>query len=207
MRKNKALSTILILLIGFLIFFFTPHFQIKVITGIIAGILLLYILMPVDEELQEEYKDAVISRKSPDVELKEEIIASIERKMSHSDPQQKVAVIVQPMLVVSDTEFNEKTDNMKNNIEKTELPKVEAKPKKPQGVTSYSITGVHIRYRKMFDDFHSFAVNHGPQTEEALVQKLAPYGYPYKIERQGDLVAFNLGFIRMPRQGFFSTAE
>lgn len=172
-------------------------------TGIIAGILLLYTIMPVDQELEEE-EPMVISRKSPDVELKEEIIASIERKMSHSDPQQKVAVIVQPMLVVSDTEFNEKTDNM---TKQTELPKVEAKPKKPQGVTSYSITGVHIRYRKMFDDFHSFAVTHGPQTEAALVQKLAPYGFPYTIERQGDLVAFNLGFIRMPRQGFFSTAE
>lgn len=203
MKKNKALSIIIILVIAFLIFFLTHHFQIKVITGIIAGIMLLYTLMPAEEVVE----DVVVSKKSADVELKEEIIASIERKMSHQDPQQRVAVIVQPMVVVSDSEFNEKTDTMKNNIEKPELPKVEAQPKKPQGVTSYSITGVHIRYRKMFDDFHSFAVTHGPQTEKALVQKLAPYGFPYTIERQGELVAFNLGFIRMPRQGFFSTAE
>lgn len=202
MRKHKALSTILILIIAFLIIFLLPH-QIKIMASIIAGILLLYIHTPMEEEAVVEEE----GYKSPEVELKEEIIASIERKMQQENQNHKVAVIVQPMVVVSDSEFNEKTDTMKTPIEKNELPKVEA-PKKPAGgITSYSIAGVHIRYRKMFDDFHSFAVTHGPKSEAELVAKLAPYGFPYTIERSGNLVAFNLGFIRMPNRGFFNTAE
>lgn len=156
--------------------------------------------------------EAVEGTRRPDEYTREEedvrnaFMVAITGQSQEEDPKYKTGkphFIVQPMLVVSDKEFNEKT-----NIEMEKpTPKAELKeaPKKEIGVSSYSVNGIPTKYRRMFDDFHSFAITHGPKTEDELIAKLAPFGHPYKIERSGSLVAFNLGFIRMPLNGFLST--
>lgn len=76
-----------------------------------------------------------------------------------------------------------------------------------KGIKSYSLHNVNKRYRAMFDDMCSFSVNNGVKSEQMVIDHFRKYGYPLDIKRPENepkgLIAFNLGFLRIPLEGFF----
>jgi hypothetical protein len=79
-----------------------------------------------------------------------------------------------------------------------------------KGIRSYSLHNVNKRYRAMFDDMCSFSVNNGVKPEQMVIDHFRKYGYPLDIKRPENepkgLIAFNLGFLRIPMEGFFEVA-
>ncbi len=100
----------------------------------------------------------------------------------------KNVLIVQPMIVVSDSEFNAKINKF-SELEQAPEPKLaelDSPPQEEMPVRSYSIQGVPDKYRAMCDDIHSFAINshvihNNPITLEQLKNKLPDYAKDIKL--------------------------
>ncbi|HRG37118.1 MAG TPA: hypothetical protein PK289_01190 [Bacteroidia bacterium] len=121
----------------------------------------------------------------------------------------KVVYLVQP-IIVTENELTNKLEEMKNTNDAEKLVQsgasgpVKELQQEEKGVHTYSTRLVPYRYRGMFEDIHSLAITHGPQTTDAIVKQIQAYGHPFKkIENGQKLVAFDFGFIRMPETGFF----
>ena len=113
-------------------------------------------------------------------------------------------LIVQPMIVVSDSEFEKRTSKPNEIENEQELTRLDAAPNEELPVCSYSNHGINKKHRAMFDDINSFAIGTPYKTEAELHKKLLGYGYPFKVIKKGNnLVAFDFGFIRMPTEGYF----
>lgn len=230
-HKNKISITLLVIAGLYWSLFSDPHtntlLQVLAVLVLAAIIFYLQVYLPVVMEVGEVQQNSEDPNKDPIetiesyFETEEYNVTKKQANVLHESSYQagralldeanyqtgRAHFVIQPMIVVSDSEFNEKTNNpMEKITPKTDAPvskELPSAPPKEEGVKSYSVAGVHKKYRQLFDDFHGFAINHGPKTEAQLIGKLAPYGLVYKIERSGSLVAFNLGFIRMPLKGFF----
>ena len=121
----------------------------------------------------------------------------------------KVVFLVQP-IIMSENDLTDKLEEMKNNNEADKTIQsgnngpVKELQQEEKGVHTYSTRLVPYRYRQMFEDIHSFAITHGPQTTDAIVKKVQAYGHPFKkVENGQKLVAFEFPFMRMPEAGFF----
>lgn len=121
----------------------------------------------------------------------------------------KVVFLVQP-IIMSENDLTDKLEEMKNNNESDKTIQsgnngpVKELQQEEKGVHTYSTRLVPYRYRQMFEDIHSFAITHGPQTTDAIVKKVQAYGHPFKkVENGQKLVAIEFPFMRMPESGFF----
>lgn len=176
-----------------------------------------------DFEEKEIPKDLFSDDTSPTVINQAEIQTAVESTSETTNDQidfrdevkqaaadgKKVVFLVQP-IIMSENDLTDKLEEMKNNNESDKTIQsgasgpVKELQQEEKGVHTYSTRLVPYRYRQMFEDIHSFAITHGPQTTDAIVKKVQAYGHPFKkVENGQKLVAFEFPFMRMPETGFF----
>ena len=128
---------------------------------------------------------------------------------SHDPPPGKPVFIVQPMIVVSDSEFEARTNAINNTNIEIEKMKEKQKTLSDGGptivpISNYTNHGVPKKYRAMFDDIHQFALSGGHKTLAELKSKILTHGHPFTTHTNGSgLVQFDFTFIKMPLVGWF----
>jgi hypothetical protein len=81
------------------------------------------------------------------------------------------------------------------------MPKIE-------GIKNYSVGGLPTKYRQIYQDICGFATSGDFKTYDELLKKVRHYGHPFKEDRpEPSAIAFELPFIRLPREGYFGISE
>ena len=121
---------------------------------------------------------------------------------------EKRVLIVQPMIVVSQEEFNQKTIQMNEEENKRiGLNPATPKPAPLEPVRSFSLHGIHQRRKTMYQDICGFCTQGEAKTMAEIEKKALTWGLQYNYlqpEDRDDLIAFDFGELRIPTQGFFA---
>lgn len=154
---------------------------------------------------KETTKPEPIAEKEPTkVEFKDETVTFfVKEDNSLSDQKERL----EDLKASTENSQKDNSDNKTPIEDNNNAIKDNKTPIISKGIKSYSLHNVNKRYRAMFDDMCSFSVNNGVKSEQMVIDHFRKYGYPLDIKRPENepkgLIAFNLGFLRIPLEGFF----
>lgn len=116
----------------------------------------------------------------------------------------KTVFVVQPIHVTQD-EFEEKINNKTINMEKKAASELKAAQPKPEAIKNYSVGHLPTKYRAIYMDVCGFATSGlEDKSYDDLIKKVRAHGHQFKEDRPHDnLIAFELPFLRLPKEGYF----